>query len=212
MDGLPLFIGVALAVFAATDIDDLLVLSAFFCDDRLDPRAIVAGQYAGIAALIALSIVAARLALAIPEGWVALLGLIPLAIGLGQLVRRRRGGEDEDEAAEAAELRAAVERRVAGGATRRLAGQAAAIALVTIANGGDNLAVYIPLFASRPAAIPLYVAAFAAMTGLWCLVGYWLVNNPLTGERVKRYGHRALPYILIALGLYILSDALTLLG
>ena len=82
-----------------------------------------------------------------------------------------------------------------------------AVAGVTIANGGDNLAVYIPVFASSLRAIPIHMLTFAVMTGLWCLAGYALVNNALIGERIRRYGHIVLPVVLIAIGAWILRGA-----
>jgi cadmium resistance protein CadD (predicted permease) len=74
-------IGLGVVVFITTDIDDLLLLSAFFADQTIHTRAIVLGQFAGIGALTAISVVAALFALAVPEGWVGLLGLVPLALG-----------------------------------------------------------------------------------------------------------------------------------
>ena len=86
-----------------------------------------------------------------------------------------------------------------------------AVAGVTASNGGDNLGVYIPLFASAIGAIPFYVIIFATMTAIWCCIGYGLVNNPWVGERIRRYGHGVLPFVLVGLGLYILSGALVLI-
>ena len=85
-----------------------------------------------------------------------------------------------------------------------------AVAGVTIANGGDNLAVYIPVFASGIHAIPIYILTFAVMTGLRCGAGYKLVNNALVGEPIRRYGHILLPLVLIAIGVWILRDAAVL--
>lgn len=82
---------------------------------------------------------------------------------------------------------------------------------VTIANGGDNLSVYIPLFASDFGLVPVYAAVFALMTAVWCAAGYALVNNRVAGQLVQRHGSIVLPFVLMALGLYILSDALVLL-
>ena len=48
---------------------------------------------------------------------------------------------------------------------------------------------------------------FAVMTGLWCAVGYKLVNNALVGEHIRRYGHILLPVVLIAIGVWILRGA-----
>ena len=68
-----------------------------------------------------------------------------------------------------------------------------AVAGVTVANGGDNLGGYIPLFSSAPKLVPLYAAVFAVTTGVWCAIGYHLVHNALLGRRIQRWGRLALP-------------------
>ena len=68
----------AIVVFVSTNIDDLFLLAAFFADPRVRYRSIVIGQYAGIGVLVVFSALVALLALAFPEGWVALLGIVPL--------------------------------------------------------------------------------------------------------------------------------------
>ena len=95
-------------------------------------------------------------------------------------------------------------------ARRGVHSQWISVALVTIANGGDNLGVYIPLFSRDLPWFPIYAGVFAVMTGIWCAAGYWLVNHPVLGARIRQYGHRVFPWVLIALGLLILSDALVL--
>ena len=160
----------------------------------------IAGRYLGLAVLVLGSTAAALLALAIPPEWLALLGLVPLFLGLRLLrgLRRDASHGGGDSVTEGNKLR--------GGFTS----QTLSVAGVTLANGGDNFGIYIPLFATAPAAIPIYVAAFAVMTALWCMLGYLVVNNPLIGSHVRRYGHVLLPIVLIALGLYILSGAAAL--
>ncbi|MFN0242684.1 MAG: cadmium resistance transporter, partial [Planctomycetota bacterium] len=134
-------LAVSAAVFASTNVDDLFLLAAFFADPRLRPRAIVAGQFLGIGALTAASAVAALAALTVPDGYVALLGVVPLALGVKKLVELRRGDRHEND-------------DLAQRAATSSASQILAVAGVTIANGGDNLGVYIPLFAREPAQIP----------------------------------------------------------
>lgn len=196
-------LGVGVAVFVSTNVDDILLLSAFFSDERLRTRAVVVGQFAGIAVLVVASGICGLAALVVPEGWTALLGVLPVAIGVWKLppVWRRDGDDAEESRLHEREL----------GVEQRTHSQVLAVTLVTVANGGDNLAVYVPLFAKQPAAIPLYAGVFAVMTGVWCALGYLLVNNRLIGARVRRYGRVALPFVLIVLGLYILSDARALL-
>ena len=76
---------------------------------------------------------------------------------------------------------------------------------MTVANGADNLGVYVPLFAtSSPGAVAVMGGVFAAMTALWCLAARWLVAHPAAGAPVRRYGPPAVPYVLIDIGLWIL--------
>ncbi|WP_437932400.1 cadmium resistance transporter [Sorangium sp. So ce291] len=199
-------LGVSAVVFLSTNIDDILLLTAFFSDPDFTPRQVVAGQFLGIAALVLASVACALLAVRVPDGWIGLLGLAPLALGLRGLWALRRGpgaGEDEDAGD-------------AGDADDQPRGRAArfrslAVATVTVANGGDNLGVYIPLFSSSPGLIPLHAAVFAVMTGALCALGHHLVNHPVLGSRIRRHGRVALPFVLIGLGLWILSDALALI-
>jgi cadmium resistance protein CadD (predicted permease) len=144
------------------------------------------------------------LAFIVPPGWIALLGAVPLALGLRKLWSLRKDMQEraEDNRIQGQEHRAEL----------RLHSQALAVAGVTIANGGDNIGVYVPLFASSVSGIATYAATFAVMTGLWCALGYAFVSNRVLGGPIRRYGHIALPIVLIALGLYILSGATTLVS
>jgi cadmium resistance protein CadD (predicted permease) len=195
-----------IVVFASTNVDDIFLLSAFFADPHLMTRNVVAGQFLGIAALVLASTVAALAALAVPPGWTALLGVVPLALGLVKLRQLRTTSRAEDDAEDAGDSKEQEHRL-----EDRTHSQILAVAGVTVANGGDNLGVYIPLLASNPRAIPVDVVIFAVMTAMWCAAGYALVNNPMAGGYVRRYGHLLLPFVLIALGAYILSDAMVLL-
>jgi cadmium resistance protein CadD (predicted permease) len=189
MDSQPGEIVLAGIVFAATDVDDLLILIAFFADPRLRARHVVAGQYLGIAALFAASFVVALAALAVPTAYVGLLGVVPVAIGLKELWELR-GDEEHDEPRG---------RAVVG---------AIGVASVTIANGGDNVGVYVPLFATRDSYdIAIFAAVFAVMTGLWCWAAHRLVGHPAAGAPIRRYAHVGVPFVLIGLGVFILYEA-----
>jgi cadmium resistance protein CadD (predicted permease) len=196
-------VGIAVAVFVSTNIDDIFLLAAFFADKKLKVRSIVGGQCLGIGLLVAVSSLVAWLALALPDGWIALLGLVPLYLGLSQ-IRSIWSESDDDEEDEEIQLQEHT-------AERSFGSQIVAVASVTIANGGDNLGVYIPMFANSLSGIPLFVAVFVLMTLLWCLLGYVLVNNKIFGHLIRKYGHKILPVVLTLLGLDILSGALVLI-
>ena len=186
----------AVAAFASTNIDDAFVLIAFFGDPRFKGRDVIAGQYAGIAALTLAAWVFALLAYAIPDRDIGWLGILPILIGamrLWKAWRQRSAAEPE--------------------ARLGTLGGVAAVAAVTIANGGDNIAVYAPLFAG--ASIPAVLATcavFTIMVAAWCFAAQVLVRHRTAGALVRTWGRRAAPFVLIALGAYILLRSGALRG
>ena len=198
-------LGIGAIVFISTNIDDIFLLAAFFSDKKLLHRSIVLGQYLGIALLVLVSAIAALLALTIPPEWVALLGLAPLYLGLKKLPDLWRNfasnQSNEDNEMQAQEHRL----------EKSLHSQILAVASVTIANGGDNIGVYVPLFATSINSITTYIFIFVVMTGMWCVLGYILVKNKIIGGAIQKYGHKIFPLVLIALGVHILGGAIGLI-
>ncbi len=139
--------------------------------------------------------VGSLISLVLASAYVGLLGLLPILIGLKKLYDLRAGsGESED----------ADTHQDRGGALGRMA----SVAAVTIAHGGDNIGIYTPLFATqRLAEIGLIVAVFAVMTAVWLAVAHWLVHHRRFGAPIRRYGYLVVPFVLIALGLFILYQA-----
>jgi cadmium resistance protein CadD (predicted permease) len=171
------------AAFAATNLDDLFLLVAYFAIGWGRARDVVLGQYAGIGVLFTVSALASLLSVAVPAGYLQLLGILPVLIGLKQLVDRAANGLE----------------------TPPQIG-ILPVAAATLASGGDNLGVYIPLFATSSAlAIGVYGIVFAVMTAVWCLAAHWLVRHPVAGRRLRRYGPKLAPFVLIAIGLAILA-------
>jgi cadmium resistance protein CadD (predicted permease) len=186
-------VGLAIVVFASTNIDDIFVLLGFFADRRLQGRNVGIGQYFGIGALVAVSIVASLVSLILAPSLVGLLGVLPILIGVKKLFELRR----------AAEIKMRAEDSAHSGAF----GQIASVAAVTVANGGDNLGIYAPLFATQSAPeVAVMVIVFAVMTALWIAIAYRLVSHPTLGAPIRRYGHSAVPFVLMGLGVYVLYD------
>jgi len=184
----------AAALFAATDVDDLFLLIAFFADPRARPGEVVAGQFLGIGALVVASLGFALMTLAVPTAYVGLLGFIPIAMGLARLRALRADGDDDDGKPPAGPWRGAL-----------------TVAAVTIANGGDNVGVYTPVFAVRPGAeIAAIVVVFAVVTAVWCAVAHALVRHPALGPPIRRHALWLTPLVLVAVGAFVLYDAGTI--
>lgn len=192
-------IGLAVVLFVTTNIDDVFILLGFFADPKVRTRQIVAGQYLGIAALVAVSLVASLISLVLAPAYVGLLGLIPVALGLKELYELRQGADDDDD--EPA--------RTVG------LGNIAAVAAVTIANGGDNIGVYTPVFATANAAeLATICLVFAAMIAVLLAAAHWLVHHPALGAPIRRYAPIVVPCVLIGVGVWVLyeSGSFSLLG
>lgn len=172
----------ATALFAATNADDLVLLIVFFAQPGGRWREIVVGQFLGLGVLTAASLGAAWLAWATAPSWLPWLGLAPLALGLRWLFRP----ESEAPATGVASWRA--------------------VAIVTIANGADNVGAYIPTFAFQTGPQKaVTVGTFAALTVLWCALAHAAVRHPQWGPQLRRWAARLGPFILIAIGLWILA-------
>jgi cadmium resistance protein CadD (predicted permease) len=133
---------VGISAFVATNIDDIVILLLLFSQlsSSFRCRHIVAGQYLGFTVLIIASLPGLFGGLIIPPNWIGLLGLIPITMGISSLINR-----EENEILEAvvtiAEYQDANTTSLFNASTYN-------VAAITIANGSDNISVYVPLFAS----------------------------------------------------------------
>ncbi len=189
----------AVVLFISTDLDDVFVLLGFFADPRFRTRQIVAGQFIGIAALYALSVGGSFVSLVMRPAFVGLLGLVPITMGL-------RNAWDLWASFDTRERESADNRSSADGGAN-----IAAVVLMTVANGGDNVSVYIPLFAMRSGpTIAIMGIVFGIMTAAWLTLAYWLTRHRSIGAPVRLYTRLLMPFVYIALGIFILDQAGTL--
>ncbi|MEV8132758.1 MULTISPECIES: cadmium resistance transporter [Pseudarthrobacter] len=180
----------AAAMFAATNIDDIVVLTALFlASSKGKPRAwhIVGGQYTGFITLVGLSLLAALGLTIVPDEWVGLLGIFPLILGILGLIRglKNDGDDDENKLTEGLGL--------------------LGIAGITIANGADNIAIYTPVFRTMaPADTTVTVLVFLALVAVWCALGKLIGTHHKVVETLEKIEHWLVPAVFIGLGLTIL--------
>lgn len=192
----------AALAFAATNIDDIVLLTMWFgsTSGSLRGRHIVAGQYVGFAVLVAVSLLGALGALLVPQEYIGFLGFLPILLGILAL----RGGEEDEE--EGVMERISGASRGGGGGV--FAAPTWAVAGVTIANGSDNLSVYVPLFASTPPAqLGVMALVFFTLVAVWCFAGARLARVPTVARAISRYGNLLVPLVLFGLGAFILWES-----
>jgi cadmium resistance protein CadD (predicted permease) len=188
-------IGQAIGLFAVTNIDDILVLALFFGQGAGHPRAarsIAAGQYLGFAAILGAAVAAAFGATFLPESAIPYLGLVPLLLGLraAWAAWTDRTSVQHDDSKPAQDPPRVLE--VAG---------------VTFANGGDNIGVYVPVFATAGIGeMSVYAAVFLILVAVWLAAGRYFATRPIVARAMSRSGHILMSLVLIGIGLAILIE------
>ena len=176
----------SIAAFAGTNLDDIWINTLLFSQThtRGQQAGVVLGKYLATAVLLLLSLLCARALDGLPRGILACLGLVPLALGIRELWQLRSAREDTVRPVPAVGLLSTV--------------------FLTLANGGDNLGVYIPFFSGLNFRQKLGACmVFLVLTGLWCVLGKTLSRLPGLRGFLARHGAVLVPVVYLGLGVYI---------
>lgn len=188
----------SILAFTTTNIDDIFILTLFFGNPKYSSRDVVLGQYLGIGTLIAISFAGSFIGLVIDPKYIGLLGLFPIYIGIRAAFNMNRTDEEPDPTKISDQANGQMQKTLS-------------VASVTIANGGDNISIYIPLFATLSITGKLTMTfIFLLMTAAWCIAAKYLSKRPLVQRTVEKYGHVITPFIFILLGIYIIYESKTL--
>lgn len=198
-------ISTGITAFTATNLDDLVILTLLFSqvNATLRRRHIVIGQYLGFCTLVIASLVGFLGGLIVPSQWIGLLGLVPIAIGLNRWLNADSDLSSETES----------EIKLSPSATFAsfLSPQAYSVAAITIANGSDNVGIYMPLFAHCSVAdLLVIIMVFLCLVGVWCYLTYKLTCQNAIANLLTRYGNNLVPFVLIGLGVFIILDSASL--
>ena len=172
--------------YASTNIDNLLILASLGAG-RARRRDLVAGFVAASAAVLAIASTAMFIDRVVPPQVLGYLGFVPISIGAYLLFT--------------------------GAQTDTTAGSSAtwpAISGLLLANSGDTIFAVGPLFAESGSDARLGLAlGFTLIAALWLLLILTVSERVARSEILGRLGHRIAPWMMILVGLYILSDTAT---
>ena len=189
-------IPIAAVAFIATNLDNLLLLVSLLARYRQQIPNVIAGYFSCMLILGALGFAIGAAANLAPVEYLGLLGIAPITIGTIELVRMRQHKvgviEIEDKPFE--NMRTAF----------------TATLFIQLANGIDTVVTFGALFTdSTPAVDMLIIFTLAAMAVTFVFVALYAVRHPVFGEIMERYAYRVTPFILIAVGAYILVNTAT---
>jgi cadmium resistance protein CadD (predicted permease) len=142
--------------------------------DRGAALRVAIGQYLGFGAILVISVLGTLGAGLLPESAIPYLGLLPLLLGLRaawKVWREHRAGNAPDEDSKGTPGVGMLE-----------------VATVTFANGGDNIGVYVPVFAVvGVGGMVGYLVVFLVGLALWCAIGRFLAGRPVIAKVLSRW-------------------------
>ena len=189
-------LSVSFMAFVSTSMDNLFLLITYTLHPKYGIAKVRAGYLLAVLIMLGLSVAFAHGMQLLPAHIVPWIGLIPIAIGLYELWLLRRGGPD-----------ATAETEDIGSAKR---GSVLAITLIMIAHSWDSIAVLAPLLADTRADLDIWMAVSVVCAALLLT---FFAQKTVSHEKIRtqlaRYAPKILPFLLIAVGLYILTNSPT---
>ena len=184
----------AVVAFASSNIDDIFILMTLFTQVSvsLTRHHIMGGQYLGIITLTLLSIAGSLLGIIVPKQYLGLLGFFPIYLGVMKVYHYLKNrSNDNDEV----DINPVKER--SGWLSMVVGVQALNIAAITIANGGDNIGIYVPLFANQSwKELALTVTIFMILVYVWVTVASYATRHPLLTKNLKEAITRRLSFAM----------------
>ncbi|MDF2543822.1 MAG: hypothetical protein K0S47_3540 [Herbinix sp.] len=190
----------AVAAFVATGFDEILLLTILFvhASKRNNIKSVYLGQQLGMAVLLLISILAVYGINLVPREWIGILGLLPILQGIRTLFQKEEEEEDEEE-------EAVINR------TKKYNSLFLSVALLTIAGGGEELAVYIPYLASLSSKeLWITIITFHLLVPIWCTICKKLSAISHIHTILERYERIIIPIVFVGLGIFVILENNTL--
>lgn len=183
-----------IVTFIATGIDELFVLTIIFvyAKSKKSIKDVYIGQQIGMIVLLTISVLAVFGITLITEKWIGILGFLPIIQGIKILIN---GDDDDDEKEEVINK------------TSRYKSLILSVAVIAIAGGGEELAIYIPYFASLSTEyLIITLITFTILVPIWCKICSNISSIKEIQDTATKYERILLPIVFIGLGLFVLIE------
>jgi cadmium resistance protein CadD (predicted permease) len=182
--------------FVATNLDNLLLLVLLQTSTQRS-LPVLLGFMAASAIVLLIASIGLLLGSLLDPALAGYAGVIPLGLGCYALWHRRQlkssTASDQPDRSEQ-------------GAASVFFGSLA----LMLSNSGDSLAIFLPLLADTSAhLLPAVATSWLLVTLLWVWLALRIGENQHLAAAIERQGSRWLPWIMIAIGSYILLDTVT---
>lgn len=190
-------LGLVAGSFIATNMDNLLVLVMLLGANARRRSAVLLGFLCSAITVICVSALGVAVEDTIGPGLIGYLGVVPLLLGFHMLYQSWSGEQADDE--EFASLANTPEPKIWWSTF-----------ILMFSNSGDSVAVFLPLLAeSGRSALLLIVCSYLTMSVFWMGLSYLISGHQSLARRLEHRAEKIVPWIMIAVGIYILMDTAT---
>jgi cadmium resistance protein CadD (predicted permease) len=185
--------GVTGAAFVSTNLDNLVVLSAYAAKPGYRPLPIKLIFCFICLLVLVISLALSRAAGALPADKIRHMGLIPMGLGTYQIARLFLGA-DEGPGPEISPAANEISAYIG-------------FALVMLANSSDSVGVLTPLMADlKPVFVVAGFAAVLIAAVAMSALAHFLARRPASKIHLETFAKWVLPFLLVGIGLLILID------
>lgn len=210
----------ALISFVCTNVDDIFILMLFFSkiNKSIKVYHIILGQYLGICVLLIISIIGALGISIVPPKYVGLLGLFPIYLGVNEYFKYKKESkknesekQKEKQDTDLNKITENYNNSIAIVIKKVINPSVFKVASVTLANGGDNIGIYIPLFSNMNSIeIFITIITFIFLISIWCYIAKTLSEYNFIKKNIEKYKHIVIPIVFIGLGIFIMVESDTI--
>jgi len=181
------------STFAVTNLDNLIILVFLLGQSPNARQHVLMGFVAAVILVIAVSSVGILIGTLLSPSLVGYLGFGPLLIGIYILYQQLRSTENKSTAVISA------------------MGAPSKVWLTTVvlmfSNSADSIAVLLPLLAESGSMPTLLIVSIYLLTSiLWCVISIKIASNAGLAKRINDRGEKLVPWVMIAVGIYVLSN------
>ena len=186
-------IAVTAGAFIGTNLDNLVLLIALYSRFQKRSSMVTAGYFAGMTIIAVICFVIGEAGNFIPLDYLGLLGVIPITMGVLGLLQLFKNTQD----GETANLVTTSDPKTVF----------VTVLMTQLSNSADSIITFsVFVVDSSKQGDYLIAPTFFAMAGVFAWLAYFSLNHRKFSRFLGSYGHYITPFILILVGLYILSN------
>ncbi|MZR32178.1 cadmium resistance transporter [Sneathiella litorea] len=196
MDDILLAITVSFMAFLSTSLDNLFLLVTLSLHSKYGAAKVRLGYLLAIVVMIGVCLIFAQGVQQLPSQYIPYIGLVPLGLGLHELWQLIKRGISK------AEKKPDI--------ASNYSGSFLTVALIMFTHSWDSIAVLAPLLSdTRPGLLGWMVTSVLLAATVLTLGAQKATGHPRFRGLLELYAPKVLPFLLIGVGLYILTNTPT---